>query len=189
MLSSRGEFWDYLRKLASSRLWFWFQSVPEGYFNFFQQKRPLPVRVFENCFNILNKISRVFFTGTFQFSRKEFPKIFTYTQICFHACDFKDIFTETFMFSRTFLKIFFHGDLRTFTDRNLKTLTHKNIFFTGKKLIRTGYLSPPTIGILSMRVGVFSELPWYFIGMRAGVFWALPWYHIWYHRSWLSPSG
>ena len=50
-----------------------------------------------------------FFTGTFQFSRKEFPKIFTFTQIYFHACDFKDIFTQTFRFSRALFKIFSRG--------------------------------------------------------------------------------
>ena len=132
MLSSRGKFWDYLRKLASSRVWFWFQSVLEGYFNFFQQKRPLPVRVFENCFNILNKISRVFFTGTFQFSRKEFPKIFTYTQICFHACDFKDIFTETFRFSRVLFK-FFSRRPRHFHGQKHKNFHAQKKFFTRKK--------------------------------------------------------
>ena len=56
-------------------------------------------------------------------------------------------------------------------------------------VILTGYLSPPTIISLSMRVWIFSALPWYLVWMRAGVFWTLPWYHIWYHRSLLSPSG
>ena len=108
------KFRDCLRKLASSWWWFWFQSVLEGYFDFFHQKPPLPLGVLKTVLTSEIKFYG-FFTGTFQFSRKEFSKNFTYTHIYFHACDFKDIFTQTFRFSRALFKIFsrrpehFHG--------------------------------------------------------------------------------
>ena len=70
--------------------------------------------------------------GTFLFSRKEFPKIFTYTHIYFHACNFNDIFTQTFRFSRALFKIFSRGP-QHFHGQKPKNFHAEKKKFTGKK--------------------------------------------------------
>ena len=111
---------------------FGFNLSQKGTLIFFTKNDLSPLGFLKTVLTSEIKFYGLFFTGTFQFSRKEISKIFTYTQIYFHACDFKDIFTETFRFSRALFKIFSRGP-QHFHGQKPKNFHAQNFFFTGKK--------------------------------------------------------